>query len=165
MIYEVVLKFQVGRASNCNATRVTTTLETFGNQSINQFNNQSIHHQSEVREWVISCYRGAHRRLIGVVVIGSSTEEYLFHFAEMQSILVVRPELHETHIARLRQLRYAFYTWEESVEKLGNNYIKDKIHRVIFMHYSNLNIHRYHAKMLSCFFRTLTHFLHNKLHF
>lgn len=50
-----------------------------------------------------------------MVVIGSSTEEYLFHFAEVQSVLVVRPELHEAHIARLRQLRYAFYAWEKSV--------------------------------------------------
>lgn len=64
---------------------------------------------------MISCYRGAHRRLIGVVVIGSSTEEYLFHFAEMQCILVVSPELHEAHVARLGQLRYALYAREESV--------------------------------------------------
>lgn len=102
-------------------TRATTTLEMVGNRSINQFNNQSIHHQSEVGEWVISCYRGAHWRLIGVVVIGSSTEEYLFHFAEVQSVLVVRPKLHETHIARLGQFRYALYAREESVEKVKNN--------------------------------------------
>jgi len=73
---------------------------------------------------VISCYRGALRRLIGVVVIGSSTEEYLFHFAEMQSVLVVRAELHEAHVARLGQLRYAFYTWEKSIKKIKSNTIK-----------------------------------------
>jgi hypothetical protein len=65
----------------------------------------------------MSCYRGAHRRLSGVVVIGSSTEEYLFHFAEMQSVLVVRPKLHETHVARLGQLRYALYARKESVNR------------------------------------------------
>lgn len=70
---------------------------------------------------MISCYRGAHRRLIGVVVIGSSTEEYLFHFAEMQSVLVVRPELHETHITRLGQFRYALYAREESIEEMEIN--------------------------------------------
>lgn len=65
---------------------------------------------------MILCYRRAHRRLIGVVVTGSSTEEYLFHFAEMEGILVMSSELHEPHVARLGQLRYAFNTREESVE-------------------------------------------------
>jgi len=76
---------------------------------------------------MVSCYRGAHRRLIRVVVIGSSTEEYLFHFAEMQSVLVVCPELHETHIARLGQFCYALYAWEESIKGIKNNLIKMKM--------------------------------------
>lgn len=63
------------------------------------------------------CYRGAHRRLGRVVVIGSSTEEYLFHFAEVEGILVVSPELHEPHVARLGQLGYALYAGKESVER------------------------------------------------
>ena len=63
----------------------------------------------------MSCYRGAQRRLSGVVVTGSSTEEYLFHFAEVKGILVMRAELHETHVARLCEFRYTFYTGKESV--------------------------------------------------
>jgi len=68
-----------------------------------------------------------------VVVIGSSTEEYLFHFAEMQSVLVVRPELHEAHVTRLGQLRYAFYAWEKSIKKIKSNTIKGGSFYVIFV--------------------------------
>lgn len=53
-----------------------------------------------------------------MVVTGSSTEEYLFHFAEVEGVLVVRPELHESHIARLGQLSYALYAGKESVKYL-----------------------------------------------
>lgn len=83
----------------------------------------------------MSCYRGAHRRLIGAVVIGSSTEEYLFHFAEVQSVLVMRPELHEAHIARLRQLRYAFYAWEKSIGTMRNNLVRNVIPSTCHFYY------------------------------
>lgn len=91
-------------------------------QSVDQSIQQSINHHLKTGEWVMSCYRGAHRRLIWVVVIGSSTEEYLFHFAEMQGVLVVRPELHETHIARLGQLRDTLYARKESTEQMENHF-------------------------------------------
>lgn len=59
----------------------------------------------------------------------SRCHAYLFHFAQMQRILVVRSKLGETHIRTLRQLRYAANAWEKPFGKhtniLKENYIND----------------------------------------
>ena len=116
------MQFVVNVNVDLDATRRFTTEVTNryshrdkqSEQSTRQSDYQSIINQ-RFRVSVM-CYRGAHRRLGRVAVIGSSTEEYLFHFAEMQSVLVVSTELHESHVARLGQLGYALYAGKESVE-------------------------------------------------
>lgn len=50
----------------------------------------------------------------------SSFVTHLFHFGQVQGVLVVRPELHEPHVRRLRQLRDAL----DARKKSGSYVIK-----------------------------------------
>ena len=58
----------------------------------------------------------------------SNGKKYLFHFAEMKSVLVVCPELHEAHIARLWELRYAFYARKEpAIQKMLHDSMAERL--------------------------------------
>lgn len=56
----------------------------------------------------------------------------LFHFAQMQGVFVVCPELHEAHVRTLWQLGDALDAWKESlVAWKKNEYGKNKVEEEI----------------------------------
>lgn len=57
-----------------------------------------------------------HTFIIYAVII--MTAIYLLHFAQVQRIFVMCPELHESHVGALRELRNTLNGWKESKNRL-----------------------------------------------